>query len=427
MNPTRAMSPPLPARRQRSRIPRGLEQLLRETVRVCRDPSLLLWSLYILLFPVYIFKSGLPQPGDMLMLLLVPVVFLSGRNSLFRDAIGPTRWVLLFTGYVILVNLVWSVAQNAWSMNTKDGFMMTSTYYIYNVVFFLCALVLYTRYRERFLWLTLQVTLATVVLQVLISFVYSKGGSRGSVLFNNPNQLGYYAVLSASILCLGRRKLGLGTLPATIGLLCSAYLALLSSSKAALGAVAILVAVGLLSNPRIIVVSVLGFMLLLVTSNRVTDAISAAQNRIETDESNSFFEERGYDRLMAHKEYWFFGAGEGGYRRFKETTVIGSHELHSSAGTIFFCYGIIGSILFIRFSWAVVRGGRFRHILILLPAAAYGLTHQGLRFTLLWVLLALFVALKDYERRQIPASKLAPPGRLPGRRPAFHPVGAKSQ
>lgn len=424
MSPARTMSPRLPMARRRSRVPRGLQQLVQETVRVCRDPSLLLWSLYIFLFPVYVFKSGLPQPGDMLMLLLVPVVFLSGRNALTPAAIRPTRWLLLFTGYLILVNLVWTLAQNAWSLNTKDGFLITSTYYIYNATFFLCALVLYTRYRERFLWLTLQVTLATVVVQVLISFVFSKGGSRGAVLFNNPNQLGYYAVLSASILCLGRRKLGLGTLPATIGLLCSSYLALLSASKAALGAVAILVAVGLLSNPRFILVSVLGFMLLLVSSNRVTDAISAAQNRIETDESNSFFEERGYDRIVANKEYWLFGAGEGGYRRFKETTVIGSHELHSSAGTIFFCYGIIGTILFVQFAWAVVRGGRFKYILILLPAAAYGLTHQGLRFTLLWVLLAMFVALKDYERR--PSSGAARRARPP-RRPAFYPVGAKSQ
>ncbi len=419
MIPTRAASPPVATPRRGSRIPRGLRQVVNETVRVCRDPALLLWSLYILLFPLYIFKGGLPQPGDMLMLLLVPAVFMTGRNRLCRAGVRPTRWVILFTGYVILVNLVWTVAQNAWTLNTKDGFLITSSYYIYNAIFFVCALVLYTRYRERFLWLTLQVTLATVVLQVLISLVMPDDGGRGAVLFNNPNQLGYYAVLTASILCLGRRRLGLGTLPATIGLLCSAYLALLSASKASLGAVAILVAVGLLTNPRFILVSVLGFMLLLVTSNRVTDAISAAQNRIETDESNSFFEERGYDRILGNKEYWLFGAGEGGYRRFKDTTVIGSHELHSSAGTIFFCYGIIGTILFIQFGWTVVRGGRFKYVLILLPAAAYGLTHQGLRFTLLWVLLALFVALKDYERRPSPAAV--------NRQPPFHPVGARSQ
>jgi hypothetical protein len=29
-------------------------------------------------------------------------------------------------------------------------------------------------------------------------------------------------------------------------------------------------------------------------------------------------------------------------------------------------------------------------------------THQGLRFTLLWVLLAMFVALYDHDRRRAP-------------------------
>ncbi len=410
---------------RRSRIPRGLQQFVAETGRVMRDPALLLWSLYILLFPVYIFKSGLPQPGDVLMLLLVPAVFMTGNNRLFPAAILPTRALILFTCYIVLVNVAWTIALDSYALvDTKNGFLFTLTYYIYNGVFFLLALVLYTRYRERFLWLTLQLTLTSVVLQVLISFVFSRGASRSSVLFNNPNQLGYFAVLSASILCFGKRRLGLGTVPATIGLLASAYLALLSSSKAALGATAILVIVGLLSNPRFIVVSVLAALLLLVSSDKVTEAIDRTRYRFDTDESAGFFEERGYDRIMDNKQHWFFGSGEGGYRRFKETSAIGSHELHSSAGTIFFCYGFIGSALFAVFCWRVMQGGRLRYMLMLLPAFAYGLTHQGLRFTLLWVLLAMFIALKDYEKRTSAAPAVRRAG--PARRP-LHPVGVQSK
>ena len=393
---------------RRSRIPRGLQQFVAETGSVMRDPALLLWSLYILAFPLYVFKSGLPQPGDMLMVLLVPAVFMTGSNRLFSAAIAPTRALILFTVYVILVNLTWTIAMDSYTLDAKRGFLLTPTYYVYNAVFFLTALVMYTRYRERFLWLTLQLTLMSVGLQVFISFVFSRGSSRSSVLFNNPNQLGYFAILSASILCFGRRRLGLGTVPATIGLLCSAYLALLSSSKAALGATAILVIVGLLSNPRFIVVSALGALLLLFSSDKVTEAVDSARNRFATDESAGFFEERGYDRIIEHKEHWFFGAGEGGYKRFKDTTLIGSHELHSSAGTIFFSYGIIGTLLFGVFSWRVIRGGSLRYVLMLLPAAAYGLTHQGLRFTLLWVLLAMFVAFKDQQKRPARARPAGP-------------------
>jgi hypothetical protein len=421
MKQSAALTMPGAPVKRRSRVPRGVLQFLREVLRVCRDPALLLWSLYILLFPVYVFKSGLPQPGDLLMILLVPAVFLGKKNRLFSAAIRPTRWLLLFTGYVVLSNLVWMVALDAWAISPKKGFLLTPTYYIYNTTFFLIALVMYTRYRERFLWLTLQLTLASAVIQAVISLFLFKTG-RGIVLFNNPNQLGYFAVLSASILCLGRRRLGLGTVPATIGLLASAYLALYSASKAALGATAILVIVGLLSNPRFIVVSLVGFLLLLVSTDKVEKALSGAQNRIANDETAGFFEERGYDRITGNKEYWLLGSGEGYYIRFRDTTVIGSHELHSSGGTVFFCYGIAGSFLFLGFVYQVMRGGRMRHILILLPASAYGLTHQGLRFTLFWVLLALFVALKDFERRPreaVAARAVGPP------RPLY-PVGVKT-
>ena len=401
----------------RRRIPRGVEQVLVETVRVIRDPALFLWSLYILLFPIYIFKSGVPQPGDILVVLLAPAVFLTGSNRLFPAAILPVRAILLFTGYMLLVNLTWTVALDAYALSTKTGFLITPTYYIYNVILFLIALVMYRRYRERFLWLTLQLTLVSVSLQVFISFFFSRGGIRGEVLFNNPNQLGYFAVLSASILCYGRRQLGLGTVPATIGLLASGYLSLLSSSKAALGATAILIIVGLLSNPRFVVVSVLGALLLLVSSSKVDEAMDRMRTRFATDETAGFFEERGYDRIMNHKEHWFFGAGEGGYKRFKHTTVIGSHELHSSGGTIFFSYGFIGTWLFALFCWRVVRRARPRYVLMLLPAIAFGLTHQGLRFTLLWVLLALFVSLKDYEQRPALAVERERAGPLPLRLP----------
>jgi hypothetical protein len=39
-------------------------------------------------------------------------------------------------------------------------------------------------------------------------------------------------------------------------------------------------------------------------------------------------------------------------------------------------------------------GTPWRRMALLAPAFAYGLSHQGLRFTLVWMLFALYVALK---------------------------------
>jgi hypothetical protein len=109
----------------------------------------------------------------------------------------------------------------------------------------------------------------------------------------------------------------------------------------------------------------------------------------------TFFEQRGYDRIWNNKEHVFFGAAEGSRYRWRESTRIRTAEIHSSAGTLLFSYGIPGILMFGLFLYRVIRGVRMRHGLMLLPALLYSVAHQGLRFTMLWVLLALFVALKE--------------------------------
>jgi hypothetical protein len=106
-----------------------------------------------------------------------------------------------------------------------------------------------------------------------------------------------------------------------------------------------------------------------------------------------------------HPAYWILGSGEGGYDRFADTTVIGDHELHSSGGTLFFCYGIAGSLLFLGFLYQVIRVSAFRQLLLILPVCAYSLTHQGLRVTMLWVFLAMFLALGDHAKELAPRKK----------------------
>ena len=60
---------------------------------------------------------------------------------------------------------------------------------------------------------------------------------------------------------------------------------------------------------------------------------------------------------------------------------------------VLFCYGVIGSALFLAFLFQVLRVAQLRQILMIVPAAAYGLSHQGLRVTLLWIFLALFLVM----------------------------------
>ena len=370
-------------------------------------PSLAIWALYVFLLPVYIFSSGLPQPGDVLILALVPASLARWNGRMSRAAARPVRALAVFVLWCILINYAWMVALGKFALLGKDSFALIPMFYVYNALIVLCVLVLYQRHGEVFLRLTLHLVLVTAVSQVALSFVLGQGADRHTVLFNNPNQLGLYALLSANILAFGRRRMGFGSLKSSIGMVACLYLAVLSASKAALVGSALLLLIALVNNPRTIVLAALAVIGLLSFPNALTRSMERTTARINEKQELGFFDSRGYDRIWNHKEYWIIGAGEGGLTRFKDTSVIGDHELHSSAGTMFFCYGVIGVVMFLTFLLRVVEGATVRNALMLVPSLAYGLAHQGLRFTLFWILIATFICLKE---------QLAGPARLsPGR------------
>lgn len=398
----------------RFRLPRTLTGILREAVRLVRDPALLLWCVYFFLVPFYVFHSGLPQPGDFMVLLLVPVALLSWRGRLDRSIRRPFLALVAFTLWVVCVNWAWAVLVGNYALFGPDTFVVFPIYYLYNTLIFLVVCVLYRRYGMRFLWLTLHTVALTVLVQAAASLVVYRGG-RSALFFNNPNQLGFFALVCASIIALGKRTLGFGAVKSGICLTTCAYLALLSASRAAVIGCALLLAFTLIANPRQFVVMGLVILGLAAVGGPLIDAVGQTQQRLTADRypQVSFFEERGYDRILNHEEYWLLGAGEGGTSRFADTTVIGASEIHSSAGTLFFSYGVVGVVLFLVFLFRVARGAPLGTKLILLPTLVYTVAHQGLRSTTVWILFAVFVCVKHLHRTsrgQVLASSVAPGG-----------------
>lgn len=362
---------------------------------IARTPPMLLWSLFLIFFPFYVFPSGLPQPADWLLLILLPLM-LKGWSGHLLDMARPFQMLLLFTGYALFINMLWSFALMTFAINLKHGFLLSPTFYIYNSAMLFCILRLYQQYRIKFLHVTLGVVMVSLTIQVISALFMSGYTTRSALFFNNPNQLGYYALLCACMLLLGLHRLNLRTWHVTYGLTACCYLALISASKAALGSIALLAIPLLFSRIRTMLLAVTVLAVLVFTSNPFSEAMEKAQSRIENDRTHGLLEERGYDRILEHPEYWIFGSGEGDYYRFAETTVIRSHELHSSGATLFFCYGIVGLSLFGAFCWLALRGVGVRILFIALPAFAYGMTHQGLRFTYMWVMFGMVMATRHH-------------------------------
>ena len=130
--------------------------------QVLRRPALVIWAIYLFLVPVYIFSSGLPQPGDVVILILVPMVLQQWNGKLSGDMRGAVRALLWFTLWVCLVNYTWMLVTGSFTLFGTDGFMLYPVYYIYNALIFLAAIVMYRRYGDLFLRVTVFAVTTTV-------------------------------------------------------------------------------------------------------------------------------------------------------------------------------------------------------------------------------------------------------------------------
>jgi hypothetical protein len=355
------------------------------------------WTAFLVAQPLYVLPTGLPQPGDLLLLPLLGIVLAGWDGRLGRDAMRVLKALLVFTVWVAIVDYGWAALDGNWVVFGREGMLMYPLYYIYNFLLMFAALVLHRQYGDYFLRVTMAALFVTLVVLVAASMVLPGANSgRGKLFFANPNQLGYHALLCGCIITLAYRHVGWSSLRAGICLSACAYLSFVSASRSALAGIAVLVVLLTVSNLKVIIATGIAALLALQLGGPLARGIDATEQRMLNPRSPemTFFEQRGYDRLANNKQYLLLGAGEGATHRFEETTAFGGGEIHSSGAMLLFCYGIVGVVLFGAFLFRLVRGARLRAGMILIPPLMYTFAHQGLRFSLLWVMVAMFVAVK---------------------------------
>jgi hypothetical protein len=347
-----------------------------------------LWGFVILSLSFNLYGPGNPQPGDFMMVavLCAPILFVGFNmpTSIRR----PVAALAAFVFYVFVCNFAWAAA------TSEFDFFKSSAFYAFNFAVFLGYLVMLGERGDDWLRWTLYGFAATLVMLAVLSFPFADRAESGrlELFFVNPNQLAYHVLLCATIVVMLARRYDVPRVVLYGLLLCAFYIEVRTYSRAGVLGIALLGALQVVQRPTLVTVLVLPlFGLALYYDLQALDA-DLWENRIESVQESTtedYLADRGIERMLEHPEHLLVGAGEGYFLRFHPRKL----EIHSSAATLLFSYGIVGAGLFLVFlRWLSVTAGS-RLTLLMIPALSYSLFHQGMRARPFWLLLAVALGL----------------------------------
>ena len=354
---------------------------------------LLVIGFYFLAKPFYFFPSGGPQLGDVAVPALVALLLGFGTQLPSRGSARVLFWCSLFVLWAGIVNGIWAMVLGDSNMLKMPIFLL------FNLGIFSVCLLMADRYGDRFFTFVLYAVAASILMQAMLSVVAPSPTRRQIIFFNNPNQLGYWSLLSASVFFLCSLRIQVHPLLKIAVALASLYLVALSLSKAALISSLVLFALVFGVRLRTIAVAVIVGLLTLVlfAGTELYENVAWRIGNIGAQKDDNLAT-RGYYFLWEYPQHLLVGAGQGAFERFRGFKT-GGIEFHSTLGSILFSYGVVGFGLFTVFMWQLLRVAGLYRFAFLVPAFMFGVTHQGLRFSVFWALFALVATVGTGEER----------------------------
>jgi len=364
----------------------------------------------ILLTPLYIFSSGGIQPAHGILFLFI----LTQANQLLRIFLIEKH-----ASSVLFILTIWAFFREGFGAIAHNDIraLLPAIYWLYNFLLFAAVVTfLRTRERERALELAVPGAVLVAFFGILLlgySLTIDSEGFRSVGTFNNPNQLGYFSVCVASLMLLLWKSKNIKGRTATVYLAVAAFLSIVSLSKAAMVAVFFAGALVLWPkklNLRSLTTSVIGIGITLTAAYSLFNAENPNDinfvrrlNQIGQDQDDSL-EARGYFAFLdGNALHLIFGLDS------TEVQNIVGHEVHSTIFSVFNTYGLIGLALFLIFLglWCLRLYKNFgfnAFLYIAAPPMLYGITHNGTRFTIFWILLSASFALSRNTAQPKPHS-----------------------
>ncbi len=360
--------------------------------------QIMLWFLYLIIFPFQFFPPGSPQIADLF--LLFGISLFCFKKWTIDNYIKILSY---FVFYTILIGIFYSL------VNYDIEFLKTPLNYLYC----LASLVFVSQIanHSKFIPSTILGIFISLVIQLYVFRIVGLDEKqfRFILYFNNPNQLGLWALTLLVFICFLFKKrtknMFFGILLISSFILCIFYISI-SISQAAIISSSLIIVILFISFVRFkwlfIILPILLLFFVLYNKeiqNSEIKFLVNIQNRIDNeineDDGDNGLEGRNYTRLWEYPEYLFLGSGEGKSDRFGKDGM----EIHSTYANVLFSYGIIGLVLFSLPFINFINRKSFYLSIILGSYLVFTLVHNTIRWPLFWIVpyLMYFIPYCQYK------------------------------
>lgn len=348
----------------------------------------------VLLKPIYLFNSGSLQISDLFLILFFISCVFSYRFRYEKiensDIKKIVFWGGLFVIWIVFINTISFIEYN------KKDFLNYSLFYLFNYISIIGLYIYFYHVKKENTSNSMKVIDNAIILSVVIEIIYLILFSLGSGIrlcgtFNNPNQLGYYGLLTLiyTLLFLKKHKLKYFTILGSIIMIA------FSLSKAAILGTCIMLVFYLFFNINkmsifkkilIIIVVLCSSLFIYFNYQKIPIANNFINRVVNLQSDDSLSTGRGYNRVSEIGIDIIWGTGEGFHDRF-----IVNHEIHSTFVGILCNYGIIGFYFFVMILYSAFKRIKLKNLYSIIGIFVYWITHQGIRVTTFWIILFLYV------------------------------------
>lgn len=346
------------------------------------------WFLYLLLFPFQIFSPGSLQVSDYIILIGVLINY----KNIYKVSVYEKypKMLLYFCLYSLFIGITFSL------LNSDLIFIKNPINYFY------CLLFLYflitVSHKETFFKFTLFGILFSTIIQFLIFLKYGTNSDeiRMSLFFNNPNQLGFWALNYFLILILLKTQtIYINSKIIYVPLILCVLFIIISISQAAILSILLFIIyfIFIFLRKRIFLAFILLILVTLLSIKFYTNInnvviVKNAIERVSDDQTNDDLDDNGlegrnYLRLINYPKYLFFGSAEGLNSRFGNKDM---NEVHSSFANLLFSYGIVGFIFFTIPYLYIISNKNLFTIVCFGIYLVFTLVHSTLRWPLFWAI-----------------------------------------